>query len=363
MTEVDRQATQQDRGDLDRVYERFQMIVNGPALFNAVITALELDLFGYLSDHPGARFDDIQAFTGLHPHKLRVLMLGLCATELVVRDDDGYSNHAVAEELLAPDEPASWRHILRSWHRIYYPAFYHMTPALRSGTNATIDTLPGDEPTLYQRLGHDPELKNTFHTAMAAFTLQTMDGLLNNPEIASVRHLLDVGGGNGTVAAHLVARYPGTTVTVLDLPHVVELARQALEPSSTGIQLCAGDMFADEFPVGADAVLFSHVLDTVSAERAMVLLSKAFALIPDGGRIFIYGFNAADDERGGMLAARLSLYLNILATGDGMAWPIREFVTWLTQVGCVDIRTFPGLPYEHGLVVGRKAKPGPGSGS
>ncbi len=32
-----------------RVYERFQLIVNGPALFQAVASALELDLFRYLS--------------------------------------------------------------------------------------------------------------------------------------------------------------------------------------------------------------------------------------------------------------------------------------------------------------------------
>lgn len=339
----------------DPVYDRFQLIANGPALFNAVVTALELNVFDYLSSHPGASFEDIKELTGIGSHKLRILLLGLCASGLVQKTGDGYSNHRVAESLLAADGPESWRHILISWQRLYYPAFYHMTSALRSGKNAGIAAHAGAEPTLYQRLAHEPELQDIFHAAMAAFTLQTMSGLVDNPEFGSVRHLLDVAGGNGTTAVNFVTRYPKSRVTVLDLPSVIQLARDSVPAGLAGrIELQPGDMFADAFPAGPDSVLFSHVLDTVSADRARVLLTKAIELIPSGGKVFIYGFNAADDEDGGVLAARLSLYLNILATGEGMAWPVKDFTTWLTELGCTSVRSFANLPYEHGLVVGVK---------
>jgi hypothetical protein len=339
----------------DPVYDRFQLIANGPALFNAVVTALDLNIFDYLSHHPGASFEDIQELTGIGQHKLRILLLGLCASELVQKNGDGYSNHPVAESLLAADGPESWRHILISWQRLYYPAFYHMTAALRSGQNDCLSAHAGAEPTLYQRLAHEPELQGIFHSAMAAFTLQTMSGLIDNPEFGSVRHLFDVAGGNGTTAVNFVTRYPKARVTVFDLPSVIDLARDSLPADLAGqIELRPGDMFADEFPAGADSVLFSHVLDTVSEERARVLLAKGLDLIPSGGKVFIYGFNADDDENGGVLAARLSLYLNILATGEGMAWPVKDFTTWLTELGCTSVRSYPGLPFEHGLVVGVK---------
>jgi hypothetical protein len=116
----------------------------------------------------------------------------------------------------------------------------------------------------------------------------------------------------------------------------------------------AADMLTQDFPTGPDGVLFSHLLDTVSRDQAVHLLRKAFDLLPTGGRIFIYGFMADDDERGGVLAARLSLYLNILATGRGMAWPMSDLKQWLSEIGFTQLQAFPGLPYEHGLLVGLK---------
>ncbi|HEY0806789.1 MAG TPA: methyltransferase, partial [Pseudonocardiaceae bacterium] len=116
----------------------------------------------------------------------------------------------------------------------------------------------------------------------------------------------------------------------------------------------SGDLFADAFPADVDAVLFSHVLEVFSADDILRLLFKAFNVLPAGGRLFIYGFNASDDETRGMYSARLSLYLNVLATGRGMAYPAAEYEKWLGAVGCVDVRTITGLPYEHGLTMGTK---------
>jgi hypothetical protein len=229
-----------------------------------------------------------------------------------------------------------------------------MTTALRAGTNDALDALGGSEPTLYERLGHDPDLARIFYSAMSAFSLQTMPGLLEYLDLKSTRHLLDVGGGDGTTSAHLLRAEPGLTVTLLDLPNVVALAEERLPADVTArLTLHPADMLHDAFPAGADHALFSHLLDTVSAEQAAMVLAKAFDVLPSGGKISIYGFAAVDDETGGPLAARLSLYLNILATGRGMAWPQVDTIAWLKSVGCIDVRAVE-LPYEHALVSGIK---------
>ncbi|GII92844.1 methyltransferase [Sinosporangium siamense] len=342
--------------DSERIYERFQLIVNGPALFNAVVTGLDLDIFGFLSRHPGSTFEDLREATGLLTHKLRVLMLALCSTELVDRREGRYTNSAVAEELLAPNSTESWRHILPGWQKIYYPAFPHMTEALRSGTNTlALAAHPGTEPTLYQRLAHNPELQEALHTSMAAFTLRSLPALLDNPEIATVSHLLDVGGGDGTTARRLAARHTGMRVTVFDMPSVTRLAG---DPAATGVErvgLHPGDIFQDAFPHGADGVLFSHVLEVFSPEEITGLLVKAFRALPSGGKVFLYGFNIPEEENRGVLSARLSLYLNVLATGQGMAYPAQDYERWCEDAGFSDVKSFTDLPYEHGLTVGTKA--------
>jgi cyclopropane fatty-acyl-phospholipid synthase-like methyltransferase len=182
-----------------------------------------------------------------------------------------------------------------------------------------------------------------------------MSGLLENPELKSVRHLLDMGGNDGTTATRLVAHYPDIQVTIFDLPSVTEAARRSTANGSEGqIQFHPGDLFTDVFPRNVDAILFSHVLEIFSETQILFLLSKTFEALPKGGKVMIYGFNVSDDEQRGLYSARLSLYLNVLASGQGMAYPAKDWERWLRQVGFVRVTSSTGLPYEHGLNIGWK---------
>ncbi|MFE7127760.1 methyltransferase [Streptomyces sp. NPDC057617] len=345
-----------DSQEFDRIYERFQLIVNGPALFNAVITALELDVLGFISRHPGALFEELQRHTEIQPHKLRVLMLALCSTELVGRRDGGYVNSSVAEKHLVTDRPEGWRDTLIGWRRFQYPAFPHMSSALRTGTNAAaLDAYPGSGNTLYERLASDPELVASYHDSIGPFTHLFAHALLDNVEIAEVRKLLDVGGGDGTTAIKLVRRYAHAEVTIFDMPSVTRHAALGIPDDLEGRVLThAGDIFEDDFPRGFDGILFSHSMEVFSPEHNIKLLAKAFEALPPGGKIFLYNMCASDDEQSGLLSARLSLFLNVLASGEGMAYPAGDYEQWLTEVGCASVRSYTGLPYEHALVVGVK---------
>ncbi|MFE2328284.1 methyltransferase [Streptomyces sp. NPDC059385] len=340
----------------DPVFERFQFLVNAPALFNAVATAVELRIFHFLADNPGSDFAAIRDFTDMPQHQLRVLLQAVCTTGLLRRENGDYSNSAVAGDLLASDAEDSWGHIIVGWKEVYYPAFAHMTKALKAGTNTALDTYPGDEPTLYQRLSRNPELEAVFHRAMSAFTLQSVDALVEREEFASVRKMLDIGGGDGTTSARLVARHPELSSTVFDMPSVSKLGEdKAAAVFPDRVELHAGDIFQDEFPLGADAVLFSHVLEIFSEDQILGLMKKAYDALPVGGKVFVYGYNVSDDETTGIFGARLGLYFNVLASGQGMAYPARDYEAWLREVGFTSVETVGGLPYEHGLTLGVKS--------
>ncbi|MFI1652006.1 methyltransferase [Streptomyces avidinii] len=339
----------------DSVLQRFHFLVNAPALFNAVTTSVELGIFSYLSAQRSASFDQIREHVSIPPHQLRVLLQAVCTTGLLVRGDGVYENSAVAEDLLASDADDSWSHILVGWKEVYYPAFSRMTSAMRTGTNTALSDYPGDEPTLYQRLPRNPDLEAVFHRAMSAFTLRSVNELVERPEFSSVRHLLDIGGGDGTTSAKLSARHPDMKITVFDIPSVSGLAKDRTDSRLDGkIELHPGDFFTDEFPRGADAILFSHVLEIFSAEQILGQLKKAYDSLASGGRVFIYGYNVSDDETRGIFSARLGLYFNVLASGQGMAYPAKDYESWLIQAGFEEVHTADGLPYEHGLSMGRK---------
>jgi ubiquinone/menaquinone biosynthesis C-methylase UbiE len=337
-------------------FDRFQLIANGPALFAAVCAGLEIDVFGFLADKPEATCEDLVDFTGVPRHQLRVLMLTLCATGLVRRRGGKYSNSEIANQCLASRGPESWRQVFLSRRATDYPAFPYTTEALRAGTNLGLAVHEGSGETLYERLAQNTALQGTLHDSIKALTLRTLPALLDSPELSRVSHLLDVGGGAGMVAAGFAGKYPEAEVTIFDLPEVIEelTARTVEANASERIHLACGDLFTDPFPAGVNGVLFCHVLEVFSPEQVCTLIAKAYDMLPSGGSVLIYSFTAPEEEDGGVLAAQLSLYLNVLATGTGMAYPVRDYSKWLREAGCDHVRASPGLPYEHSLIVGVK---------
>ena len=339
----------------DRVFERFQLIVNAPALFNALVSGVDLGLFAFLSRSPNASFEDIQRAVDIPPHQLRVLLFAICTTELIEKDGDSYRNSEVAESALAHDQPGSWQGILRGFQRFQYPAFPHLSSALRSGKPTALDAYPGSGSSFYERISHDPEAESGYHAFLVAFAQLLTPQLLQHEGLASVRHLLDVGGGSGETAVLFAERFPEAKVTVFDLPTVSQLGARTLPASVQGrISFHPGNLMEDRFPGGVDGILFSHVVEIFSAERILSMFERAFEALVPGGKIFLYNMTAQDDEKGGPLCARASLFFNVLASGEGMTYPARDYEAWLRQVGFASVETFR-CQYEHAIVVGTKA--------
>lgn len=337
----------------DPLFERFSLIVNAPALFNAIVTGIELGVFDELERAPGAQRSALEATTGVGIGKLRALMLALCATGLVERCGPGYANSSLAQTILIGDGPSSWCDILVGWQRIYYPAFGQLTEALRSGTNSALDAYRGDGDTLYQRLESSPETEQVLHRAMSAFTVQSLPGLLDNARLGEARTLLDIGGGDGTTARALAHANPQLDITLFDLPGVASLA-ETQSADVDRIQVIKGNVFEDPLPGRFDAALFSHILEVFSEEEIVRLVRKAHDALQPGGRVLVYGFTPPADESDGIYSSRLALYLTALTTGKGMTYPAADYEAWLREAGFTDVHTVADLPYEHSLVVGTR---------
>lgn len=89
--------------------------------------------------------------------------------------------------------------------------------------------------------------------------------------------------------------------------------------------------------------------------RLQELLGKAVDALPSGRRVLIYGYHVSDDETRGLYSARRSRSLNVLASGQGIGLPGGGRRA-LARAGCCGrVRSYTGLPCEHGLIVGWKA--------
>lgn len=104
-----------------------------------------------------------------------------------------------------------------------------------------------------------------------------------------VRSLLDVGGGDATIACALARRFPNLHVTVFNLPASAELARARIkrEKLEARVSVVEGNFLEDPLPKGFDRVQFSRVLADWDPAVCQRLLRLARAALRQGGSVVI----------------------------------------------------------------------------
>jgi len=114
----------------------------------------------------------------------------------------------------------------------------------------------------------------------------------------SVRSVVDVGGGTGSLLAEILRERPAVRGTLVDLPATV--ARSADVFSAAGVAdrvTTAAQSFFDPLPAGADLYLLKNVLADWPDREATNLLRRCADAARPAGRIVVLG-GVSPDERG-----------------------------------------------------------------
>src|SRR5436190_5020348 len=96
---------------------------------------------------------------------------------------------------------------------------------------------------------------------MMALTRTSNRALVEAFDFGRFRTIVDVGGGNGTLLAHLLAAYPSLEGVLFDQPHVVAGADEVLGAAGVAerCRVVAGSFF-DGVPAGGDAYLLKAII-------------------------------------------------------------------------------------------------------
>lgn len=126
-------------------------------------------------------------------------------------------------------------------------------------------------------------------------------------------HVVDVGGGDGTLLQALLDAYPTLRGTVFDQPRTVDAARARL--TAAGLDgrstVIPGDFF-DAVPPGAGGYLLSAILHDWDDGAARAILRRCAEAAGDGGRVFVIEKTGADGE-----SPRTDMDLRVLAYFGG----------------------------------------------
>ena len=340
-----------------REWKELCEVMNGYIYSQTLVSACDLDLFTFLSQHPGAGRGDLERGLGLTEYCTRVLMLAACTTGLVRKEPrtGKYYNSDLAEKVLVKGSPQSMLPFVQFNYKIQQRGSAQLTRSLRESRNAGLDEFPGGGANLYQRLAGNHELENLFHDAMGAYT-RLSPKMLELKEFRKVRHLVDVGGGDGSNAIRLCRLFSSLRITILEIPSVAEIARKSVERAGLAdrIRCVAGDMFSDPWPEGCDAALLSHVVEVFSPAKVQKLYKTAYESLPARGRLFIWTILANDQETGTLQAAKSSIYFLCVASGEGMAHPATEHKELMKAAGFRSVKIYSAAKIDHGALVATK---------
>jgi len=149
-----------------------------------------------------------------------------------------------------------------------------------------------------------PEKIASFELSMAAGCGPIIESFLNvgkqiwnsSNTNQSVR-VLDVGGGDGTLACALVSNFPQLSVDVYNLPELSSLVAEKIQICNEGdrLKFVGGNFLQEPLPNGYDVIMFVRVLHDWPAHVARELLIKAYnALAPNGKIVICEEFRTSD---------------------------------------------------------------------
>lgn len=253
----------------------------GFGICQALVVAARLGVADLLGDAAKSAAA-IAPAAGVQPQPLYRLMRALASVGVFAEDEQGEFRNTPASAKLMAGAPGSLRgFFMLVGSNEFRGAWGELGHSIESG-KAAFDHVFGAP--LFDYLGKNPGTARIFDDAMAGRSAAEIDALLAAYDFSNAGHLVDVGGGNGTLLAAILTKYPQLEGTVFDLSHVVEAAQASNRQPR--LRFAGGSFFAD-VPVAGDTYLLKKVIHDWADEPARRILERCRAAMSPRSRLLL----------------------------------------------------------------------------
>lgn len=318
---------------------KIREIAYGFRISRILLSAFELDVFTLVESGVN-KSNQIADKIKTDPRATERLLNALCACELLGKDEDSFYNLPGLGELLNRESPncmLSLSHTNRLWS-----TWGNLTHAVREGK----------APEQIMKSKNEGDLKHLINAMQERGAPQARE-ILSRLELKEKIKLLDVGGGSGIFSVEFLKNHPGMTATILDLPYVVNLAKEFVKSENlkNRISYIEGNYHEVEFGQNYDLILLSAVIHINSGEQNEKLILKCAGALNEDGVIIIKDF-VMDENRitppDGALFA-LNMLVN---TERGDTYTESEIRSWLLNAGVKEIQRVE-TESMSGLIIGK----------
>ncbi|WFB11506.1 methyltransferase [Streptomyces sp. LX-29] len=322
---------------------RLREIVFGAARAAAVRAAARLGVADQMDDEPvGAA--ELARRLDTDQQSLSRLLRALSCHGIFAETADGRFCHTDMSRMLREDAPNSLRYIaLWCTEPWTWEAWPRLDDAVRSGGHV-FHTLYGKD--FFSYLHDDAgDSARVFDRAMTTSSTQSARDVAALLDLSGVRHVADIGGGQGHVLASLLERHADVRGTLLDLPKVVAGADPRLREGGAladRVRLVPGDA-RQEIPVDADLYIIKNILEWDDDSTRRTLRNVVAAARP-GARVVVVE-NLVDDSPSMKFTTAMDLLL--LLNVGGRKHTTESLVARMTEAGITVGEIQPVNPYLH----------------
>ena len=264
----------------------FESMFQGLQTVQTARAACLLGLPEHLADGPRS-VEELALASGTKPELLARFLRALASQEILT--ESGPSRYALARlgRTLLPGSAGSMRGAVLMFGSRWMQDLWQALPkTLRTGK-------PGFEISYgcasWDFFADHPEARRDFDEAMVNLTATDAPAFARQVDFSRAKRVCDVGGGRGTLLAHVLARHPHLEGVLFDAPAVVDQAGPVLDAWGVAerVQLVGGDFFGS-VPAGCDVYFLRQVIHDWDDAQATRILQTVRAAMQPGGRILVY---------------------------------------------------------------------------
>lgn len=255
-------------------------------IYSQVLAAcIELDLFSVLKECPQSTGALSERFD-IPPDAMQRLLNAAVALKLVAKRRSGRYGLSLAGAALAgnPGIAAMVKH-----HDMLYADLRQPLELLRRRNAETALSR-------YWPYADQPAAETVQEQSVTGYTalMSASQGLIAEDILCAYnfrrhKHLLDIGGGDGTFLLAASCAAPSLKLTLFDLPAVAQLAQRriASEELNERASAIGGSFLDDPLPAGADLITLIRILLDHDDQTVLRILEAACKAIAPGGTLLI----------------------------------------------------------------------------
>jgi hypothetical protein len=260
-------------------------LINGFQVSQAIYVAAVLGVADCMDATPRAS-DEIAEAVGAHSGALYRLLRALAAIGVLREDGARRFSLTAMGECLRSDAVQPMRPFATFIGQAYlWQAWGHLLHSVKTGENAFRGLHDMD---IWAYREQHPEQNAIFNAAMTGNSRRVDQAVVAAYDFSRFERIADIGGGQGSLLAAILAANPAARGVLFDLPHVVSTAAPVLAAAGvdTRCKVVGGSMF-EAVPDGCAAYVMKFIIHDWDDADCVRILQVCRRAMPSDAKLLV----------------------------------------------------------------------------